>query len=131
MVDAIDYIMIVVTFALILAMLYFTADNFFKRIYIPYKKQIIDLNFDSALFILKTIINSELEAYENDVFLSKGSITNSNFDNYYKDITRKIIKNISPALISHLSLYITEDMIYTIVARAVKKFLTEKITCTI
>ena len=53
------------------------------------------------------------------------------FDNYYKDITGKIIKNISSDLIKHLSLYITEDMVYTIVARTVKKFLTEKISGTV
>lgn len=124
-------ITIIVTTAIILAMLYFTIHNFYKRIYLPYKKQLVDLDFDSALLILKTIINTELDAYENDIFTNKGSITNSNFDNYYRDLTNKIISHISSDLVKHLSIYITEDMIYVIIARSVKKFLSEKITGTV
>ena len=122
---------IIITVAVLFILLYFLVYFFFRKIYIPYKKEVVDLNFDSALFILKTIINTELDAYENDIFISKGSITNNNFENYYKDITGKIISNISPNLLKHLSLYITEDMVYIIIARSVKKFLSEKISGTI
>lgn len=122
-----QYLFFIITFAIIIGILYIAIYNFYKRIYLPYKKELVDLDFESALAILNIIINTELDAYSNDIFLNKGSITNSNFDNYYHDITNKIIKNLSPALISHLALYITEDAIYVIIARAVKKFLTEKI----
>lgn len=119
------------TIAIILLMLYFTAYNFYKRIYIPYKREVLNLDFETSLFVLKTIINSELDAYENDIFNKKGSITNSNFENYYNDICDKIVRNLSPNLVKQLSLYITEDMIIVIIARATKKFLTEKINGTI
>ena len=124
-------LIIIFTFAVLIGILYIATYYFYKKIYLPYKKELVDLDFDSALSILKLIINTELDAYENDIFMSKGSITNSNFDNYYKDITGKIIKNLSPALIKHLSLYIQEDMVYVIIARSVKKFLTEKINGTV
>lgn len=124
-------LIIIFTVAAILGIFYIATYYFYKKIYLPYKKELVDLDFDSALSILKIIINTELDAYENDIFMSKGSITNSNFDNYYKDITGKIVKNLSPALINHLSLYIREDMIYIIIARSVKKFLTEKINGTV
>lgn len=124
-------LIIIFTFAVLIGILYIATYYFYKKIYLPYKKELVDLDFDSALSILKIIINTELDAYENDIFMSKGSITNSNFDNYYKDITGKIIKNLSPALIKHLSLYIQEDMVYVIIARSVKKFLTEKINGTV
>ena len=126
-----EFIRIEIVIFTIGIVLYTLAYFFYKKILLPYRKQLVDLDFETSLFILKTIINSELDTYENDIFMSKGSITNTNFENYYKDITEKIIKNISPDLIRHLSLYITEDMIYVIVARAVKKFLTEKISGTI
>ena len=122
---------IVLCIAISSIIIYFLVYFFFKKIFLPYKKELIDLDFETALFILKTIINTELDAYENDIFMSKGSITNGNFENYYKDITSKIINNISADLLKHLSLYITEDMVYVIVARSVKKFLTEKITGTV
>ena len=124
------YLNIIITFAFVLAMVYFFLYNFYMNIYIKFKKRNIHIDFETALAILKIIINTELDAYENDIFTIKGSITNSNFDNYYKDITNKIIKSVSPDLINYLSFYITEDTVYIIIARAVKKFLTEKITGT-
>ena len=129
--DFSEMILFEIKLALACGIIYLFAYFFYKNIYLPYKKDLVDLNFETALFILKTLINTELDAYDTDIFMSKGSITNANFDNYYKDITTKIIKSISPNLITHLSLYITEDMVYVIVARAVKKFLTEKISGTI
>ena len=121
----------ILSIVMIVAILLFGIHVFFSLIYLPYKKKLVKLDFETALFILRTIINTELDAYENDIFLNKGSITNSNFDNYYKDITSKIIANVSPALIQQLSLYISEDMVYIIIARAVKKYLTDKITGTV
>ena len=127
----INSIVIILTTAAILALIYIAIYFFYKKIYIEYKKELVDLDFESALSILKLIINTELDAYENDIFMNKGSITNSNFDNYYKDITNKIIEKLSPTLVKHLSLYINEAMVYIIIARAVKKFLTEKINGTV
>ena len=125
------FALLVISIGLILLMLYLAAHHFFKRIYLPYKNQLINLNFEDALLVLKTIINTELDAYENDIFSKKGSITNSNFDNFYKDITNKIVRSVSPELIRFLAHYITEDMVYIIIARSVKKFLSEKINGTV
>ena len=127
----INSISVILTTAAIVAIIYVALYFFYKKIYLPYKKELVDLDFESALSIFKLIINTELDAYENDIFMNKGSITNSNFDNYYKDITTKIIAKLSPSLVKHLSLYINEDMIYIIIARSVKKFLTEKINGTV
>ena len=125
-----NIVLLIPTVAIILVMLYFFFYYFYMNIYLKYKKKNVYIDFETALAILKIIINTELDAYENDIFISKGSITNSNFDNYYKDITGKIIKNVSSDLINYLSFYVTEDMIYLIIARAVKKFLTDKINGT-
>ena len=125
-----NIIMLLISIAIILGMVYFFFYHFYMNIYLKYKKKNIYIDFETALAILKIIINTELDAYENDIFISKGSITNSNFDNYYKDITNKIIKSISTDLINYLSFYITEDMVYVIIARSVKKFLTDKINGT-
>lgn len=124
-------LIIIITTAIILILLYGFIFAFYNKIYLPYKKSIVNLDFETSIFILKTIINTELESYETDIFNSKGSITNSNFENFYNDITTKIISHVSPDLIQHLSIYITEDMIYIIIARAVKKYLVEKINGTV
>ena len=125
-----NIVLLIPMVAIILVMLYLFFYYFYMNIYLKYKKKNVYIDFETALAILKIIINTELDAYENDIFISKGSITNSNFDNYYKDITGKVIKNVSPDLITYLSFYVTEDMIYLIIARSVKKFLTDKINGT-
>ena len=128
--DILSCILIIITMLAGAFIFYITASRFFNKIYLPYKNAIYDSSFEELLFILKTIINTELEAYDNDIFLNKGSITNSNFDTFYKDITNKIIRNVSPKMIQQLTKYISNDMVYIIIARAVKKYLTEKISGT-
>ena len=68
--------------------------------------------FLNLLTILSSQIQSELDSYDSDIFQSKGSITNNNFDVYYRDITSRILKNINPNLIKDLSYYYTEDAVY-------------------
>ena len=99
--------------------------------YANHTNQRAELSFEECISILQLIINSELQSYEKDIFISKGSITNSNFENYYRDITGKIVNNLSDDLIDSFTYYITEDAIYTYIARAVKVFLTGKINGTV
>ena len=65
-----------------------------------------------------------------DIFENKGSITNNNFDNYYNDLTSRIIKNISPDMVKSLSKYYTEEAIYRFIARSVRDYLVSKINGT-
>lgn len=111
----------------IVCLLYVVGTRFINNTWLPYKNAVYDNDFSELFTILKLLINSEIEEYETDVFQSKGTISNSNFDHYYKDICKKIQSNISPALEQQLLKYMSERMLYTTIARAVKKYLTEKI----
>ncbi len=84
-------------------------------------------DFAGCLAILNAIIQNEFDAYEVDIFSHKGSITNSNFENYYHDITNKIIEKIPEEFIKRMSDFYTVDGIYSHIARRVKIFLTSKI----
>ena len=83
--------------------------------------------FLNLLTILSSQIQSELDSYDSDIFQSKGSITNNNFDVYYRDITSRILKNINPNLIKDLSYYYTEDAVYRFTSRSVRDYLVTKI----
>ena len=76
---ALNLVISLLIFALILGMLYLFLYNFYMNIYLKFKKKNIHVDFETALNILKLIVNTELDAYENDIFSVKGSITNSNF----------------------------------------------------
>ena len=85
----------------------------------------------NLLTILSSQIQSELDSYDSDIFQSKGSITNNNFDVYYRDITSRILKNINPNLIKDLSYYYTEDAVYRFIGRSVRDYLVTKIKGTL
>lgn len=87
--------------------------------------------FLNLLTILSSQIQSELDSYDSDIFQSKGSITNNNFDIYYRDITSRILKNINPNLIKDLSYYYTEDAVYRFIGRSVRDYLVTKIKGTL
>lgn len=87
--------------------------------------------FVGLLSILSSQIKTELDAYENNIFENKGSITNNNFDRYYKDLTMRIIQNISDEMINELRYYYTEDAIYKYIGRSVRDYLVSKIKGTL
>ena len=100
---------------------------FFKFIYTPYKLKTTKISFSELLTVLNATINTELELYEKDVFKTKGALLNSNFDNYYMDITTNIIKKLSPTFFMRMKIYLTEEAVAEVIARTVKIYLTEKI----
>ena len=86
--------------------------------------------FLGLLSILSSQVQTEIDSYEHDIFENKGSITNNNFDNYYKDLTHRIIRNISPSMVTQLTQYYTEEAIYRFIGRSVRDYLISKINGT-
>lgn len=84
-------------------------------------------DFAGCLAILNTIIQVEFDIYNQDIFTKKETITNTNFENFYNDLTHKIINSIPEEFINRMTSYYTVDAIYTYIARRCKIFLTEKI----
>ena len=86
--------------------------------------------FLGLLSILSSQVQTEIDSYEHDIFENKGSITNNNFDNYYNDLTHRVIRNISPSMITQLTQYYTEEAIYRFIGRSVRDYLISKINGT-
>lgn len=95
------------------------------------QKAISPTDYANLLSILASQVQSELDTYDKDIFTDKGSITNNNFDNYYKDLTTRIINNISDDLINSLTQYYTIEAIYRMIGRSVRDYLLTKINGTI
>ena len=99
----------------------------FNRILIPYRLTVSDTSFQELLLALNAAIQTELDLWEKDVFANKNALTNSNFENFYYEITDHIIKSLSPIFFKKMTQYISEDAIISIVGRKVKEYLTGKI----
>lgn len=88
-------------------------------------------SFQELIIALNIAIQTELDLWEKDVFIDKNAITNSNFENYYHEITDHILKSLSPFFFKKMSQYITEDAIISIIARKTKEYLVSKINGTV
>lgn len=86
--------------------------------------------FIGLLTVLSSQVQTEIDTYDKDIFINKGSITNNNFDNYYQDLTHRVIDNISPSMIDQLTQYYTEEAIYKFIGRSVRDYLVSKINGT-
>lgn len=103
----------------------------FTRYFIYFKRNTSVLELEAAMTALSLIINSEISEYEKNIFQNNRPITNSNFENYYNDITKKTIAAISPILMKQLCVYITEDTIYKYIGRTVREYLVKKVNSSI
>ena len=86
-----------------------------------------EVSFQELLIALNAAIQTEFELWEKDVFVDKKAITNSNFDNYYMEITNQIIKSLSPIFFVNIGKYISEEAVVSIIGRKTKEFLVTKV----
>ena len=94
------------------------------------ERRISPNEFIALLTVLSSQVQTEIDTYDKDIFINKGSITNNNFDNYYQDLTHRVIDNISPSMIDQLTQYYTEEAIYKFIGRSVRDYLVSKINGT-
>ena len=87
-----------------------------------------EVTFQELLLALNAAIQTEFDLWEKDVFVNKHAITNSNFDNYYFEMTDHILKSLSPIFFINIGKYITEDAVVSIIGRKTKEYLTTKIS---
>lgn len=88
----------------------------------------MSLTINDLLEAVSIVVNNEISIYERNAFDNKGMIlSNSTFDNYYKDIMKNILNALSPQIIERLEFYITKESLYRLISREVQVYLNDKI----
>lgn len=123
--DLVNSIMIITWIAISVV---FTVLIIFWFILPKYQMIKADVTFQELLLALNAAIQTEFDLWEKDVFVDKHAITNSNFENYYLEMTDHIIKSLSPIFFINIGKYITEDAVVSIIGRKTKEYLSNKIT---
>lgn len=120
---------IIITWTLLVTALLIMGGIFvsFRFILPIYKIKVSDVSFQELLLALNAAIQTEFELWERNVFKSKGAITNSNFENYYNEISMHIAKSLSPTFYLNIGKYISEDAVISIIGRKTREYLTSKI----
>lgn len=96
-----------------------------REILSKYDRSSVSNDFSTTYAVLAAIIQSEIDLYERDVFENSRPITNANFENYYNDLAERIKSKISPELMHNLQHYITEEAIFSYIARTVRQYLVQ------
>ncbi len=99
----------------------------YSHLLVIYKRKTATMSFPELLGVLSALIQLEIDRYEKELFNNNRTITNSNFDNFYNNLTHAILDGISPSFMQQLQVYVTEDMVVSYVARSVKQYLTTKV----
>lgn len=98
---------------------------YYREIKLKYDIRSKTENFTTLFAVFTAVVQSEIDLYEKDVFENNRPITNSNFENFYTDLTVRIKDKLSPELMVGLQHYITEEAIYSYIARTVKRYLVQ------
>lgn len=102
----------------------------FRKILPQYEIAVSDVSFEELLIVLNATINTELELWEKEVFKNKDNSIglNSRYENYYHEISMKIVKSLSPTYFQNIEKYITEEAVISIIGRRVKMFLNDHVS---
>ena len=119
---------VLVTFVLMCTSVLILLNIFYTKIYTNYKKRTSYISVDELFTILQLFINNEIDIYERNVFATRGEVvSNSNFDNYYKDICERICSNFTDEFYDKFSNFISKDAMIKTICHMVQVYLTEKI----
>lgn len=99
----------------------------FLKILTKYRRITSDVTIQELLVILNSVIQTELDLFDQDVFSTKGALTNTNFENYYHEISTHIISSLSPVFFDNMSKYMNEEAVITLIGRRVKAYLVTKV----
>ena len=100
----------------------------FKEILPEYKIKTSGLTFADMLTSLNTIIENEIALYERSIFEGGGKIgSTAQFENFYKDITERIVSDLSDEFFDRMSVYMSKEALISFICRLVKAYLAEKV----
>ena len=101
---------------------------FVNKVLIPCKYKTAHLTVEELYSMLGLLIQNEINLYEKSVFENGGNfLNNQTFDNYYKDICRKIGEDISPEFYKKFGSCMNEAAVKRFIARTVRAYLEDKI----
>lgn len=123
----IDIILPFIYTVFLFVVIYYFAKFFYLNIYANYKTKTGGFDIDDIMEVLRIITQAEIEMYEENIFSKRQALTNTSYENYFKDITNNIINALSPEFFYKSSVYFTEETIIRIITRNVSKYLQEKI----
>lgn len=100
----------------------------FRKILPQYKLSLSNASLEDVIMTLNVTVNTEFELWEKDVFIDDGGIANnSQYENFYNEISINILNSLSEAFYISAERYLTRDAIVTIVARQTKNFLNKHV----
>ena len=100
-----------------------------KYILIPYKRYTANLTMTELLTSLNAVIENQVAIYEKSIFEggAKSIASNTQFDNYYRDLCQRIVDDLSPEFFERMSFFMKKEAVIALICRTVKTYLSDHI----
>ena len=121
---SIDIILVVFISICFIILALYSLEPFIRFIY---NQKRAPQSIEEAISIIELLVNLQITAYENDIFNTKGAITNANFDNFYNDLVDRVLETIPNEFFNMVSPYMTQEAVITIICKTIKTYLVSKI----
>ena len=120
---------IILTLGVVLSEVYLFVKILTKKIIIPYKRYTADLSMTELLTALNAVIENQIAIYEKSIFEggAKSIASNTQFDNYYKDLCQRIVDDLSPDFFERMSFFMKKEAVIALICRTVKTYLSDHI----
>lgn len=100
-----------------------------NKVMIPYKRYTADLSMTELLTALNSVIENQIELYTKSVFEGgkKKIASNSQFENYYRDLCNRILDDLSPEFFDRMSFFMKKEAVVALICRTVKAYLSTNV----
>ena len=118
-----------IAITLVILEVVFAIKYIMTKVMIPYKRYTADLSMTELLTALNSVIENQITIYNKSVFEGgkKKIASNTQFENYYKDLCNRILDDLSPEFFERMSFFMKKEAVVALICRTVKEYLSENV----
>lgn len=125
-------ILLIVTIALCIIFTFWACVKIFTRFMedhlIQYRRETAFSSASDIIEAIQVIANLEFRLYEENRFREAGPLlSTSTFHNYFEELSKIIVGDLSPEFYSRAQIYMSDSAIMNVVAEMVRNYLTTKL----
>ncbi len=114
--------------AILLLFIFLLFSKFITGPLVTYKRKTSYFTMEEIVSSIMAVCNVQFKLYDNNRFRESGPmLTNTSFDNYFKELSTKCLDSLSDEFYEKASMFMKEDAIALMISEYVRNYLTDKI----
>lgn len=114
--------------SILLLFVFFLFSRFITGPFVTYKRKTAYFTMEEIVSSIMAVCDVQFKLYDNNRFRESGPmLTNTSFDNYFKELSTKCLNSLSDEFYEKASMFMKEDAIALMISEYVRNYLTGKI----